>query len=98
MEKIKIIIHLETEDDTIGIKESFAADCEKYGDVRWIEVEEESQAMTNFDRIKAMSIDELAKFIPDWSYTKACKCDELPYAQCNYECDKCVKEWLESEV
>ena len=54
--------------------------------------------MTNFDRIKAMNIDELAKFIPDWSYTKACKCDELPYTQCNYECDKCVKEWLEREV
>ena len=100
MENIKIIIHIEAEPDTeiIGIKEDFAAYCEKFGDVRMIEVEEESQAMTNFDRIKAMSIDELAKFIPDWSYTKACKCDELPYAQCNYECDKCVKEWLESEV
>lgn len=50
------------------------------------------------DRIRNMSIDELAKFIPDWSYTKACKCDEEIYADCNNECWKCVKEWLESEV
>ena len=50
------------------------------------------------DRIRNMSIDELAKFIPDWSYTKACKCDEEIYAGCNNECWKCVKEWLESEV
>ena len=53
---------------------------------------------TNYDRIRNMSIDELAKFIPDWSYTKACKCDEEIYADCNNECWKCVKEWLESEV
>ena len=39
MAKIKITIHLETEDDTIGIKECFSADCEKYGDVKMIEVE-----------------------------------------------------------
>ena len=54
--------------------------------------------ITNYDRIKNMTVDELAKFIPDWSYTKACKCDEKPYVDCNNECWKCVKEWLESEV
>lgn len=53
---------------------------------------------TNFDRIKKMSVEEMAEFIPDWSYTKACKCDEEIYADCNNECSKCVKEWLESEV
>lgn len=41
MEKIKIIIHLETEDDIIGIKEDFANYCERYGDVKNIEVEDE---------------------------------------------------------
>lgn len=40
-EKIKIIIHLETEDDIIGIKEDFAAYCEKFGDVKRIDVESE---------------------------------------------------------
>lgn len=49
---------------------------------------------TNADRIRAMSDEELAKFIPDWSYTPACKCDEKPYVDCNNECDKCVLEWL----
>lgn len=53
---------------------------------------------TNYDRIRNMSVEELAKFIPDWSYTKACKCDEEIYADCNNECWKCVKEWLEQEV
>lgn len=53
---------------------------------------------TNYDRIRNMSVEELAKFIPDWSYTKACKCDEEIYADCDNKCWKCVKEWLESEV
>ena len=53
--------------------------------------------ITNYDRIRNMSVEELAKFIPDWSYTKACKCNEI-YVDCNNECWKCVKEWLESEV
>ena len=40
-EKIKIILYIEAEPDTeiIGIKEDFAAYCEKFGDVRLIEVE-----------------------------------------------------------
>lgn len=53
---------------------------------------------TNFDRIKAMTVDEMAKFIPDWSYTGACKCGEKSYVDCNNECENCVKDWLESEV
>ena len=38
MEKIKIIIHLETDEDIIGIKEDFAAYCEKFADVKGVEV------------------------------------------------------------
>lgn len=43
MDKLKIIIHIEAEPDTeiIGIKEDFAAYCEKFGDVKMIEVEED---------------------------------------------------------
>ena len=43
MEKIKIIIHLETaeNEEIIGIKEDFAAYCEKFGDVKRIDVESE---------------------------------------------------------
>lgn len=50
---------------------------------------------SNADRIQAMSNEELAKFIPNWSYTNACKCDEKPYVDCNNECEKCVLEWLQ---
>lgn len=39
MQKIKVIIHLETEDEIIGIKEDFATYCEKFADVKHIEVE-----------------------------------------------------------
>jgi hypothetical protein len=41
MEKIKIIIYLETDEDIIGIKEDFANYCERYGDVKRIEVKDE---------------------------------------------------------
>ena len=50
---------------------------------------------TNADRIRAMTDEELEKFIPDWSYTNACKCGEKPYVACNNECEKCVSEWLQ---
>ena len=43
MQKIKVIIHLETEDEIIGIKEDFATYCEKFGDVNRIEVKEDEQ-------------------------------------------------------
>lgn len=53
---------------------------------------------TNFDRIKEMTVDEMAKFIPAWSYTGGCKCSGKSYVDCNDDCENCVKEWLESEV
>ena len=59
-----------------------------------IAAKESLQPKTNADRIRAMSDEELAKFIPDWSYTGACKCDEQSYVDCNNECEKCVEEWL----
>lgn len=39
MQNIKVIIYLETEDEIIGIKEDFAAYCERFADVKKIEVE-----------------------------------------------------------
>lgn len=48
MPNLKITIHLEVDDiktnpdaEIIGIKEDFANYCEKFGDVRFVEVEEE---------------------------------------------------------
>lgn len=39
---LKFVIEVEANEDTdiIGVKECFATDCEKYGDVKRIEVEE----------------------------------------------------------
>lgn len=53
---------------------------------------------TNGDRIRSMSDEELAKFIPDWSYTNACKLSEEAYVDCNNECEKCVADWLKQEA
>lgn len=41
MAKIKITIHLDTDEDVIGIKEDFATYCEQFADVKHIEVEDE---------------------------------------------------------
>ena len=71
-----------------------AAECDVWHDCGKDCKEWEEPIQTNADRIRAMSDEELAKFIPDWSYTPACKCDEKPYVDCNNECDKCVLEWL----
>lgn len=49
---------------------------------------------TNADHIRSMSDEELAQFIPNWSYTDACKCGEH-YVDCNNECEKCVADWLQ---
>lgn len=53
--------------------------------------------MTNFDRIKAMSVEEMAVALMcpaefDKTFNKYKEC--IPKRCCN----KCVKEWLESEV
>lgn len=49
---------------------------------------------SNGDRIRAMSDEELANFIPDWSHTKACKCNEHEFIGCDNQCEKCVLDWL----
>lgn len=45
MNKIKIIIHLEPKetDEIIGIKEDFATYCERFADVKRIEVEADDE-------------------------------------------------------
>lgn len=69
--------------------------CALFGDCcTAFEVQKKSRVATNADHIRAMSDEELAKFIPNWSYTDACKCGEH-YVDCNNECEKCVAEWLQ---
>ena len=47
--------------------------------------------MTNFEKIKAMSIEKLAAII-------MCPFDNVPDSCFDRDCNKCCKEWLESEV
>lgn len=74
--------------------------CTKYDDCRtssgltWPCGAYQPKTVTNADRIRAMSDEELANFIPDWSYTKACKCNEHEFIGCDNQCEKCVLDWL----
>ena len=49
------------------------------------------KSKTNYDRIKQMSVDEMAYTIMCPYDTDANMCNEV-------DCIKCTKEWLESEV
>lgn len=57
-------------------------------------IDSDPEIITNADRIRAMSDEELANFIPDWSHTKACKCNEHEFIGCDNQCEKCVLDWL----
>lgn len=49
---------------------------------------------TNADHIRSMSDGELENFIPNWSYTCACKAGDHDYIGCDNQCEKCVSKWL----
>jgi hypothetical protein len=49
-----------------------------------------SKPQTNGDHIRAMTDEELAKLVPDWSYTAACNANNI----CYHECEKCTLNWL----
>lgn len=57
--------------------------------------------MTNYDRIKSMSIDEMLEFLNSVSRTGACasgyyvNCRDCPFM--DTECNN-LKSWLETEV
>ena len=51
---------------------------------------------TNYDRIRNMSVEELADFILDYDTIGGCP---LPEINCMARtCIECIKKWLESEV
>lgn len=64
--------------------------------------------MNNFEKIKAMDIDEMAEFLFLLQNGKICGCsdcnnlccDDLMYANkpFDYLCKEHIKQWLESEV
>lgn len=52
---------------------------------------------TNFEKIKAMSIDEMAEYFLTKSFDP-CDITNFPVVDCDAGCDKCIRKWLESEV
>lgn len=54
--------------------------------------------MTNFERIKAMSVEELAEFLES-AIDEECWCCAYKHKHChNIDCKTGYIEWLESEV
>jgi len=56
--------------------------------------------MTNFERIKNMSIDELTEELLYNNDCMSCPCDKYNYKECFKEDTDClglIKKWLESE-
>ena len=50
--------------------------------------------MTNFEKIKAMTVEELANF-----FEKYIECnDDMCFGHCHLGCAESHKKWLESEV
>ena len=103
MEKLKIIIHLEVDFKTnpdaeiIGIKEDFANYCEKFGDVRMVEVEEDKPTSTNLNKIIMLTTEELADLLAQDNYCQFCKLDGTQLCS-NTSCKQGILQYLESEV
>lgn len=55
--------------------------------------------MNLYERIKQMSLDEMARFFSDLTLSGACDSFGFrPKRECDSNCKKCVKEWLEREA
>ena len=55
---------------------------------------------TNYDRIRNMSVEELAEFMQKcgWDFPPYCDYQKATRGICNQNCKECAKQWLESEV
>ena len=53
--------------------------------------------MTNYEKIKQMSIEEIAELFP-CPYQYILNEEECIHGWHEYDCIKCTKQWLESEV
>ena len=77
------------------------SDCRKCADFEWcMEYEEcglfKPKIMTKADRIRAMTDEELAKFII--SPTPQGICTDRCGGDIDYSCSECALEWLKQEV
>ena len=55
---------------------------------------------TNYDRIRNMSVEEMAEFMNKcgWDFPPYCDHKKAENSDCDQNCLKCAKEWLEAEV
>ena len=59
-----------------------------------------NKTMTNYDHIRNMSVEELAEFMNKcgWDFPPYCDHEKAENCECDQNCLKCAKEWLEAEV
>lgn len=58
--------------------------------------------MTNYEKIKSMSIEEMAEYVDSHEALRnICKYCEFQFKDCSYvhiSCNPAIKKWLESEA
>ena len=54
--------------------------------------------LTNHDRIRNMSIDEMAKFMNECGHDFPPYCDYKRAENCDQNCLNCAKQWLSQEI
>ena len=56
--------------------------------------------LTNYDRIRNMSVEEIAEFMQKcgWDFPPYCDYQKATRGICDQNCLKCAKQYLESEV
>lgn len=73
--------------------------CDFYPEVREKAKKEVEKIVTNADRIRAMTDDELADAIDKVTNTGACNDFGITHErECDSNCAKCIKEWLKQPV
>lgn len=78
--------------------------CEKFSDDKTtsycINAPCEYEKLSNYDRIRNMSVDEMALFMNQCGHDFPPYCDYRNAIEvvCDQNCLKCAKQWLESEV
>jgi hypothetical protein len=78
-------------------KENNCVDCEFFT----AEGGKETEVFnTNYERIRNMSVEELAGFMNEWAQDSPPFCCDISAANglCDYRCFNCAKQWLEMEV
>lgn len=69
------------------------------GNVSFIDGHIDEVKMTNYERIKSMSVEELADFLEYISRTADCSCcPAYNFCELNIDCDELIKQWLLQEV